>query len=97
MNVTLDVVKKLAFLVLRNSVFLNVTFFTFLWRSECVRPRALKIFQVESITKPKKPVRTGVCGNTQLPHGIKSRIVLFREHWKCMTVRLPMLGETHLL
>ena len=35
MNVILGVVKQIAFLVLYNSVFLNVTFFTFLWRSEC--------------------------------------------------------------
>ena len=55
MNVILDVVKKIAFLVLRNSVFLNVTFFTFLWRSECARPGALKIFKVEFITKPNNP------------------------------------------
>ena len=54
-------------------------------------------FLVEFIEKPKNPVRTGVCGNTQLPHGIKTRIVLTKEHWKCMTVGLPMLGETHIL
>ena len=34
MNVILGVVKQIAFLVLCNSVFLNVTFFSFLWRSE---------------------------------------------------------------
>ena len=55
MNVILDVVKEIAFLVLCHAVFLNVTFFTFLWRSECTRPRALKIFKVEFITKPKNP------------------------------------------
>ena len=53
MNVILDVVKQIASLVLCNSVFLDVTFFTFLWRSECARPRAVKIFKVEFITKPK--------------------------------------------
>ena len=49
MNVILGIVKKIVFLVLRNSVFLNMTFFIFLWPSECVRPRALKIFNVEFI------------------------------------------------
>ena len=55
MKVILDVVKRIAFSVLCNSVFLDVTFFTFLWRSECARPRALKIFKVEFIMKPKNP------------------------------------------
>ena len=55
MNVILDVGKKITFLVLCNSSLLNATFFTFLWRSECARPRALKMFKVEFITKPKHP------------------------------------------
>ena len=55
MNMILGVVKQISFLVLCNSVFLKVTFVTFLWRSECARPRTLKIFKVEFITKPKNP------------------------------------------
>ena len=55
MNVILEIVKYIVYLVFRNSVFLNVTFFTFPWRSECARPRALKIFKVEFITKAKNP------------------------------------------
>ena len=55
MNLILDVVRRIAFLVLRNSVFLKVTFFTFLWRSECARPRAPSIFKLEFITKLKNP------------------------------------------
>ena len=68
MNVILDVVKCIAFLVLCNSAFLKVTLFTFPWRSEWARPRALKMFKVEFITKPKNPafaeIRSAV-------HGIK--------------------------
>ena len=55
MNVILGVVRQIAFLVLCNSVFLNLTIFTFTWRSECARSRELKIFKVEFITNPKNP------------------------------------------
>ena len=55
MNVILDVEKEFASSVLCYSAFLNATFFTFLWRSECVRPRALKMFKPHFITKPKHP------------------------------------------
>ena len=73
MSMMLGVVKEIALSVLCNSVFINVTFFTFLWRSECARPRALKIFKVVlRILKTRS--------DWQLPHGIKSRIVLPKGH-----------------
>ena len=55
MNVIFGVVKKIASTVLRNSVFLNMTFLIFLWPSECARPCALMIFKVEFVSKHKNP------------------------------------------
>ena len=55
MNVFLGVAKEIAFLALRSSVFLKGAFLYILRCSECARPRALEIFEVEFATKHKNP------------------------------------------
>ena len=78
MNVILGVVKSIAFLALRNSVFLNGTFF-FFYGLLSARGLAHSRYSKWSLLRNKKTIGTGVCGTTQLPHVIKPKVVLTKE------------------
>ena len=70
--------------------------FNILRCSECARPRALKIFEVEFVTETKNPKEWRVWKYTACTR-FGTHVVLSKEHGKCMTSGLPTFGETHIL